>query len=53
MTHDANVFPDPFTFYPERFLGEKPQPDPKQFVFGFGRRYVNLSGGSMKDAVLR
>lgn len=32
------MYHDPHTFKPERFLGEKPEADPRQFAFGFGRR---------------
>lgn len=39
MSHDPEVYHDPFTFKPERFLGPNPEPDPTQLVFGFGRRY--------------
>lgn len=38
MAHDEEVYPNPFQFRPERFLGAEPQMDPKKFVFGFGRR---------------
>ncbi|KAF7324453.1 Cytochrome P450 [Mycena sanguinolenta] len=38
MMHDETVYPDPFVFNPERFMGSNPQPDPREFVFGFGRR---------------
>lgn len=38
MAHDPENYHDPFTFKPERFLGE-PELDPRLFVFGFGRRY--------------
>jgi cytochrome P450 len=42
MTHDAEQYPDPFTFNPERFMKRHPsdtvQRDPRQLVFGFGRR---------------
>ena len=39
MSHDPQVYPDPFKFNPERFLGPQPQQDPRDFSFGFGRRY--------------
>jgi len=44
MMHDENVYPDPFSFRPERFLGshEKLRSGfpyyPSAYVFGFGRR---------------
>ncbi|KAF7359102.1 Cytochrome P450 [Mycena sanguinolenta] len=38
MMHDETVYPDPFVFNPERFMGSNPQPDPRDFAFGFGRR---------------
>lgn len=41
MMHDESVYPDPFTFNPDRFLegnGRSPQADPREYVFGFGRR---------------
>ncbi|KAJ2903227.1 hypothetical protein MKZ38_010263 [Zalerion maritima] len=38
FTHDPEVYDEPISFKPERFLGENPAPDPHQFVFGFGRR---------------
>ncbi|OTA95517.1 hypothetical protein M434DRAFT_393743 [Hypoxylon sp. CO27-5] len=41
FTHDPDVYHDPMTFKPERFLaieGREPEPDPHMFVFGFGRR---------------
>lgn len=37
MAHDDAVYPDPFMFKPERFMGPNPNPDPT-FIFGFGRR---------------
>ncbi|KAF5358672.1 hypothetical protein D9758_007666 [Tetrapyrgos nigripes] len=40
LTHDENVYKDPMTFNPARFLGERPEQDPKDIVFGFGRRFV-------------
>ena len=45
MLRDENLYPDAENFKPERFL-EKTSPeierkrDPRNFVFGFGRRYV-------------
>ncbi|OBT69090.1 hypothetical protein VE03_01398 [Pseudogymnoascus sp. 23342-1-I1] len=41
FTHDPAVYADPMTFRPERFLEtptHKPEPDPRNFIFGFGRR---------------
>ncbi|KAF8637288.1 hypothetical protein AX17_002927 [Amanita inopinata Kibby_2008] len=43
MANDKNVYPNPSSFNPDRFLrtkenNEKPQLDPREFVFGFGRR---------------
>ena len=36
--HDSEMYPNPFEFDPERFLGAEPQQDPLKWVFGFGRR---------------
>lgn len=41
LTHDPEVYRDPMTFKPERFLeidGREPEMDPHTIVFGFGRR---------------
>ncbi|KAJ3977109.1 cytochrome P450 [Lentinula raphanica] len=38
MNHDPEVYHDPLTFKPERFLGPKPELDPREACFGFGRR---------------
>jgi cytochrome P450 len=41
MTHEESVFPDPFTFKPERFFDEngKLKDEDRLLAFGFGRRY--------------
>ncbi|KAL0565568.1 hypothetical protein V5O48_016458, partial [Marasmius crinis-equi] len=38
ITHDADMYPNPDVFDPDRHLGANPQQDPFNFVFGFGRR---------------
>ncbi|KAJ5683546.1 O-methylsterigmatocystin oxidoreductase [Penicillium macrosclerotiorum] len=41
MTHDPEIYHDPMTFKPERFLnidGRDPEMDPHSIAFGFGRR---------------
>ncbi|TRM58958.1 cytochrome P450 [Schizophyllum amplum] len=43
MVHDETVYPDSYTFKPERFLTSEGEldtdvRDPRKFVFGFGRR---------------
>ncbi|KAG2141132.1 cytochrome P450 [Suillus bovinus] len=41
MTHDANIYPDPHKFLPERHLPlghESSAKDPRDFTFGFGKR---------------
>ena len=37
MSRDPEIYEDPESFRPERFIDGKPL-DPRQFVFGFGRR---------------
>ncbi|RAK95668.1 cytochrome P450 [Aspergillus ibericus CBS 121593] len=36
--HNPTTYPAPSTFNPDRFLGPNPQPDPRIYAFGFGRR---------------
>lgn len=41
FTHDPAVYPDPMSFNPDRFFEtatHKPEPDPRNVIFGFGRR---------------
>jgi len=40
MTHDESVYPDPFTFKPERFFGKNGELNEgdKVLAYGFGRR---------------
>ena len=38
LMHDPEVYTDPYTFKPERFLGDNPERDPDKVTFGFGRR---------------
>ncbi|EAU87092.1 OrdA protein [Coprinopsis cinerea okayama7 len=38
ILHDPEIYPDPMTFNPERFMGPNPQMDPRKAVFGWGRR---------------
>ncbi|KAF8754586.1 cytochrome p450 [Rhizoctonia solani] len=38
MLRDPNHFVSPHTFDPARFMGPNPEPDPRKYIFGFGRR---------------
>ncbi|TDL26571.1 cytochrome P450 [Rickenella mellea] len=38
ITHDPELYHEPFEFKPERYLGEKPEQDSHLYNFGFGRR---------------
>lgn len=47
ILHDEKVYFRPFSFNPERFLSSDGSPrddilDPRNFVFGLGRRYILL-----------
>ncbi len=37
MSRDSSIYPDPDKFDPERFYSRK-EMDPREIVFGFGRR---------------
>lgn len=43
MTHEENVYPDPFKFKPERFFDENGElkDEDRILAFGFGRRYFS------------
>ncbi|KAF5640841.1 oxidoreductase [Fusarium sp. NRRL 52700] len=36
--HDNNIYSDPLSFDPDRFLGTRDEPDPANEMFGYGRR---------------
>jgi cytochrome P450 len=38
ILRDEGMYPQPTEFMPERFLGKENQPDPREHVFGHGRR---------------
>ncbi|KAF9782612.1 cytochrome P450 [Thelephora terrestris] len=38
IMHDPAVHADPMAFNPERFLGDRPEPEPRATAFGHGRR---------------
>jgi cytochrome P450 len=38
MMRDPRTYEHPEIFNPERFLGTKPELDPRSCIFGFGRR---------------
>ncbi|KZT37264.1 cytochrome P450 [Sistotremastrum suecicum HHB10207 ss-3] len=55
ITHDESIYPNPEKFDPTRYLVQDPKtcktpPDPRTFIFGFGRRIC--SGMHVADAVI-
>ncbi|KAL5382560.1 hypothetical protein DPSP01_006400 [Paraphaeosphaeria sporulosa] len=38
FTHDPSVYESPMDFNPERYLKAEPEPDPREWIFGYGRR---------------
>ncbi|KAJ8088008.1 hypothetical protein PM082_013559 [Marasmius tenuissimus] len=44
ISFDQRIYPEPHTFSPERFLGSDAQEDPRNSVFGFGRRICPGAG---------
>ncbi|KAL5636445.1 hypothetical protein ACGC1H_000418 [Rhizoctonia solani] len=48
MLHNPQMYHDPLTFNPERFMGppESMEQNPENIIFGFGRRYVEGSDRS-------
>ena len=46
MVRDPSRYKDPESFNPDRFIpsdGTEPEDDPREIVFGFGRRLVSQS----------
>lgn len=49
MSQDETLYPNPQEFLPDRYINRTVSPDkvdlldPKNIVFGFGRRYVSFS----------
>lgn len=40
MLQDPEVYKNPTSFNPARFIGPHRENNPEEVVFGFGRRYV-------------
>ncbi|KAG9077645.1 hypothetical protein FRC06_008788, partial [Ceratobasidium sp. 370] len=38
MLHNPEQYESPFNFNPDRFLKSSPEPDPRKYIYGFGRR---------------
>lgn len=50
ILHDENVYPRPMEFSPERFLNGTNEPDPRDHIFGYGKRMCpgrNLAEGTL------
>jgi hypothetical protein len=54
MTRDERMYPKPELFNPDRFMNQdKTEADltePKDFIFGFGRRQVIITRGRFKSS---
>ena len=46
MLRDESIYPDASTFNPERFIEADPEKkklmDPRNYIFGFGRRWFKI-----------
>jgi len=42
LSRDPEIYPEHEVFNPERFMDDPHLLDPRQFFFGFGRRYAQL-----------
>ncbi|KAJ7600300.1 cytochrome P450 [Mycena floridula] len=38
MAHDPKVYKNPMEFKPTRFLGDNPEQNPREYIWGFGKR---------------
>ncbi|KAK7695619.1 hypothetical protein QCA50_000255 [Cerrena zonata] len=50
LLRDPEIYPDPSAFNPDRYLSSSPNRNPRDFVFGFGRRIcpgLNLADASV------
>ena len=42
LAFDEQIYKEPSSFSPERFLPERGEPDPTNITFGYGRRYLRF-----------